>query len=75
MRDEHPADWRDAVAFDYEQRAAGKKRSEGRGALDGETYVHRQLVPLDMVDLGGAGEKEGTSCGVINDGFDGLCGV
>lgn len=75
MRDETPDEWADAVEFDHAQRAADRKGASRRGMIVGETYVHRQLIPLDMVDLDGQGEPEGTHCGFLNDGQDGLCGV
>lgn len=75
MRDEEPDEWADAVDFDYAQRQADRDGQGRRGMLVGETYLHRQLIPLDMVDLDGVGEREGMSCGMLNDGMDGMCGV
>jgi hypothetical protein len=43
--------------------------------LVGVPFVHRQLIPLDMVDLDGPGEKTGGGCGALLDGYDGLCDV
>lgn len=75
MRDEQPDEWADAVSFDREQRQADRDGQDRRGLMVGETYLHSQLVPLDMADLGGDGEREGTGCGFLGDGQDGLCGV
>ncbi len=75
MRDESPEEWADAVAFDRDQRVADRDGPGRRGLFVGEPYIHRQLIPLDMVNLDGDGEKEGTSCGMLGDGFDGMCGV
>lgn len=75
MRDEEPEEWDDAVAFDHAQRLADHDGPGRRGLLVGTPYVHRQLVPLDMADLGGDGEKAGVGCGFLGDGFDGMCGV
>jgi hypothetical protein len=75
MRDQRPTEWADAVAFDHDQRAAVGRGQERLGLLVGLPFVHRQLVPLDLVDLDGDGEHDGTHCGFLSDGQDGLCGV
>jgi hypothetical protein len=66
MRDEAPADWVAAVAFDRQVRGS-------RRGLSGEVFVHRSLVPLPMVDLSTPQDR-----GQM-DMFDaecfGLCGV
>lgn len=78
MRDERPDEWADAVAFDNDLRrmeAEGKQNGK-RAPQVGIPFLHRQLVPLDMADLGGDGEKAGGGCGVLNDEWSiGLCGV
>lgn len=61
-----PEDWRKAVAFD------AAVRSGPRG-LKGSMYVHRQLVPLDQVDLSTA-EDRGQLNLFMND-CEGMCGV
>ena len=43
MRDERPEEWQDAVEFDAAIRVA-------RG-MRGETFLHRQCVPLAEADL------------------------
>lgn len=73
MRDESPEEWADAVQFDKDQRVADRDGPGRRGLLVGEPYVHRQLVPLDMVNLDGDGEKSGMGCGMLGDGLDGMC--
>jgi hypothetical protein len=77
MRDEEPEEWADAVAFDRSLRLADSEaKANGAGQrLTCTPYIHRQMIPLDMVDLGGDGEKEGTNCGAAGDGFDGMCGI
>lgn len=43
MRDEHPADWADAVTFDRDFRT-------GAG-LDGQRFLHASRVPLDLAPI------------------------
>ncbi len=74
MKDNRPGEWEDACEFDESQRAADQDGQARRGLLVGESYVHRQLVPLRMADLRGDGEKGG-GCGTLYDGMDGLCGL
>lgn len=45
MRDEQPADWARAVEFDRQVRHVAQTK------FPSEAFVHRSLVPLDMVDL------------------------
>jgi hypothetical protein len=61
-----PADWQKALAVDAGIRA-------GMRGMRGTVYVHRQLVPLDQVDLSrpedrGQGDLFGEEC-------EGICGV
>jgi hypothetical protein len=74
MRDKRPEEWADACDFDDAQRLADAQSTSKRAMLVGTPYVHRQLVPLRMVDLDGHGEKGG-GCGTLFDGQDGLCGI
>jgi hypothetical protein len=47
MRDQHPDEWADAVAFD-----AAIRRGGARGLpLDGEAFLHRSRVPLDQAPI------------------------
>lgn len=46
LRDETPAEWEDAVAFDRSIREIGV-----HGITRGEPYLHRSLAALDEVDL------------------------
>lgn len=65
MRDNHPLDWADAVAFDRAIRP-------GFFGMEGEAYVHKQRVPLDEVDLSTLedhGQGSVFGCG------DGVCGT
>jgi hypothetical protein len=62
LKDNRPDEWADAVEFDAAIR--------GRTRIDGEAYLHRQLVPLPMVDLStpreraaDAGQIEMFECG------------
>lgn len=74
MRKNRPEEWEDACDFDEQQRNADAEGIASKRLLVGESYVHRQLVPLRMADLRGPGEKGG-GCGALLDGMDGLCGV
>jgi hypothetical protein len=74
MRDQRPEEWADACDFDDSQRRADAESQSKRKMLVGTPYVHRQMVPLRLVDLDGAGEKGG-GCGTLYDGMDGLCNV
>lgn len=74
MRDNRPDEWADACDFDDRQRQLDRARAVERNVLTGTPYVHRQMVPLRMADLGGIGEKGG-GCGTLYDGLDGVCDV
>lgn len=68
MRDNDPASWADAVAFDGLLRTAAM----GRGFTQ-EAFMHRSCVPLDQVDLRtwddrGQSDLFGNEC-------EGMCGV
>lgn len=53
MRDNRPADWADAVAFDVAIRKGG-----ARGLpLNGEAFLHRSMLPLSVAPLGKDGRK------------------
>jgi len=65
MMDNRPDEWQDAVEFDHAIREAGGMR--------GKTYLHRQCVPLDEVDLSTA-EDEGQE-DMFGNECDGMCGV
>lgn len=74
MQAEAPEEFEDACQFDEAMRSADQRNAGRRKKIVGELYLHRQLVPLRMADLNGAGEKQG-GCGTLFDGQDGLCGV
>lgn len=74
MRAARPVEWADACDFDESQRRPDAECISKRGLLVGESFVHRQLVPLRMADLGGVGEAGG-GCGTLYDGLDGFCGL
>lgn len=75
MRDERPNEWADACAFDDAQRAADADGQIKRGMMVGTSYLHRQIVPLRLVDLDGLGDRVSSGCGTLFDGMDGLCDV
>lgn len=75
MRDNRPAEWADACEFDDAQRVADAQSATSRKILVGTPYLHRQLVPLRLANLGGDGERQGGGCGTLLDGQDGLCGL
>jgi hypothetical protein len=75
MRKLRPDEWADACDFDDQQRNADIERQGRRGLFVGQSFVHRQLVPLRVVDLGGDGETAGGGCGTLFDGQDGMCDV
>ncbi|MFF7250448.1 hypothetical protein ACFZBU_42025 [Embleya sp. NPDC008237] len=53
MRDNHPQEWADAVAFDRAIRN-GNARGNAKGRqLRGQAYLHRSLMPLDEAPLDG----------------------
>ncbi len=74
MRDERPDEWADACDFDDRQRELDIAGAAEANKLLGTPYVHRQMVPLRMADLGGDGERGG-GCGTLLDGQDGMCDV
>lgn len=74
MRDNAPDEFADACDFDDAQRIADANGQRAKRMFVGLPFVHRQLVPLRMADLGGVGGNGG-GCGTLYDGQDGLCGV
>lgn len=65
MRDNRPDEWADAVDFDARIRRAGGMR--------GDTYLHRQCVPLPLVDLD-TPEQRG-QLGLWGEECEGMCGL
>ena len=65
MRDNRPDEWADAVEFDDAVRDAGGMR--------GQTFLHRQCVPLDQADLTTA-EDHG-QVDMFGNECEGMCGV
>lgn len=59
-----PDEWRDAVAFDSSIRRVG--------GMSEETFLHRQCVPLDQVDLSTAEDRGQLT---MLDECEGMCGV
>ncbi|MDR6431264.1 hypothetical protein [Brucella pseudogrignonensis] len=67
MRDGSPDDWKRAVHFDASIRS-------GFYGMDGQAYVHRQRVPLDLVDLDTPADKGQVEFGFLQE-CEGICGV
>jgi hypothetical protein len=51
LKDESPAEWADAVAFDHAIRHGSARATADGHPLRGTFYLHRQRVPLDEVVL------------------------
>lgn len=66
LRDESPAEWADAVAFDAAIR-------HGRTRIRAAAYLHRQRVPLDQADIRSAQERGQME--LFGNECEGLCGV
>ncbi|MEU9515883.1 hypothetical protein [Micromonospora sp. NPDC048169] len=49
MRDHRPDEWADALDFDRQIRKGGARASAGQ--LDGEAFLHRSRVPLDIAPI------------------------
>ena len=64
MRDNRPEEWDDAVQFDHAIREAGGMR--------GDTFLHADRIPLEMVDLSTAEDNGQLS---MLDECEGMCGV
>lgn len=47
LRDQHPGEWADAVEFDAAIRKGGARRLP----LNGEAFLHRSRVPLDLAPI------------------------
>jgi hypothetical protein len=65
IRDNAPAEFADAVAFEQEIQATG-------AALRGKPFLHRQRVPLDQVDLATLEDRGQLT---FDDECSGMCGV
>lgn len=63
-----PEEWKEAVEFDRMIRNGGP-----RGIMIGENYLHRSLVPLEMVDLSTAEDRG--QLNLWNNECEGMCGV
>ncbi|HEY6794050.1 MAG TPA: hypothetical protein VI248_05150 [Kineosporiaceae bacterium] len=51
MRDEHPDEWADAVAFDAAIRHGSARATALGQPLRGQMYLHRSLLPLDQAPI------------------------
>ena len=68
LRDNHPAEWADAVEFDHAIRKGG-----ARGLpLNGEAFLHRSRIPLDLapIDHWTRGDIRDATAEVQGDLFD-----
>lgn len=68
LRDEHPAEWADAVAFDAAIRKGGARGEH----LRGEAFLHRSRIPLSIapIDRWTRGDKAEAQAEVQGDLFD-----
>jgi len=69
LRDEMPKEWEDAIDFDYKIRAL----IEAGNKFYATAYLHRQMKPLDLVDLRTASEQGQDS--LFDQECEGMCGV
>lgn len=67
LRDESPAEWADAIAFD------AAIRTNARTRVSGTAYLHRQRVPLDQADI--RSEQERGQMDLFGEECAGVCGV
>lgn len=75
MRYHRPDQWSDACDFDEAMRQADAQGPSKRKISAGEPYLHKQLVPLRIVNLDNTGTSTVGGCGSIGDGLDGFCGI
>ena len=83
MKEETPEDFEDACRFDEEARERpalglpGELKAKMRKPIVGVPFVHRDMIPLRMVDLdSNGGSSFGVSCGsLFNETCEGMCGV
>lgn len=54
LRDNHPEQWADAIEFDKAIRKGGSRGMP----LNGEAFLHRSMVPLELAPIGKVGPKE-----------------
>jgi hypothetical protein len=69
LRDEMPAEWADAVQFDHQIRS----HLQSGGRFYGTAFLHRQMKPLDEVDLRTLSEQGQDS--LFDQECQGMCGV
>lgn len=67
MKDGSSDDWADAVKFDQQVRDAAQMKTPT------EAYLHRSLVPLDMVDL--STQRDKGQLDMFDAECEGMCGV
>ena len=68
MKLERPDEWDDAVEFDHHL------REQSYPGVTGQVYLHRNMVPLDKVDLSNA-EDHGQLAFDFGEECEGMCGV
>lgn len=74
LRDDHPTEFAEAVRVDIRMREVHAERQvTGATSLTGTPFVHRQMVPLDQVDLRTDAERGQESLWEAE--CEGFCGV
>jgi hypothetical protein len=68
IKQSSPGEWEETVAFDHAIR-------RGLPGVKGEAFVHRSLVPLDLVDLRTEGDRGQPHLPGFEDECSGHCGV
>lgn len=58
MREQQPAEWADAVAFDHSVRSGGARGTHNGTPLLGKAYLHRSCLPLDQAPIDRVGAQE-----------------
>ena len=75
MRENQPNEFAQAIEFDKVIREAYAYGQGIRGQIAGVPYLHRSLVPLDMVDLSEPLNDRMGCGGLFSQEPDGICGV
>lgn len=70
MKRNRPEEWEDACSFDEAMRDPGTRFSD---TLRGTPYLHRQRIPLRLVDLATA--ADGGQMDLFGDECEGMCGL
>ena len=73
LRDNDPESFADAVSVDHAIRDGVKDRHNGKPLSPAKWFIHRDLKPLDQVDLRTA--EQAGQARLFNDECEGMCGV